>query len=109
RATSFAAAWVLAVAGLVAAPGTTAEAGPQADRKGGHHGKCNASRTSVEKLLKCVTLKGVMEHERAFQRIADRHDGTRSAGTSGYDASAAYVKARMKRAGYRVTVQEFDV
>jgi Zn-dependent M28 family amino/carboxypeptidase len=100
---------VLAVAGLVAAPSTTAEAGPQTDRKGGHHGKCNASRTSVEKLLKCVTPQGVMEHQRAFQRIADRNDGTRSAGTAGYDASAAYIKARMKRAGYRVTVQEFDV
>jgi Zn-dependent M28 family amino/carboxypeptidase len=56
-----------------------------------------------------VTLKGVMQHERALQRIADHHDGTRSAGTPGYDASARYVKRRMERAGYRVTVQEFEV
>lgn len=109
---------MLAVAGIVAAPGATAEAGPQADRKGGHHGghdghhhgnKCRSSKPSVGELLRCVTLKGVMEHERAFQRIADRHDGNRSAGTSGYDASARYVKERMQRAGYRVTVQKFDV
>jgi Zn-dependent M28 family amino/carboxypeptidase len=110
RATSFAAAWVLAVAGLVAAPGAIAEAGPQADRKGGHHSsKCHSSKPSVARLLKCVTLKGVMQHERAFQRIADNNDGTRSAATPGYDASARYVKRRMERAGYRVTVQEFDV
>ena len=80
-----------------------AEAGPQADRKGGHHGKWGGGKkTSVEKLLKCVTLKGVMQHQRVLQRIADRNDGTRSAGTPGYDASAAYVKDRLRRAGYRV-------
>ena len=87
RATTFVAALVLAVAGLVAAPGAVAGAGPQADRKGGghhgnhHHGKkCQSSKTSLRKLLRCVTLKGVMQHERAFQPIADRNDGNRSAG-----------------------------
>jgi Zn-dependent M28 family amino/carboxypeptidase len=101
---------VLAVAGLVAAPGATAEAGPQADRKGGHHSKkCRSAKPSVARVLRCVTLKGVMQHERAFQRIADNNDGTRSAGTPGYDASARYVKRRMERAGYKVSVQEFDV
>ena len=116
RATTFVAALVLAVAGLVAAPGAVAGAGPQADRKGGghhgnhHHGKkCQSSKTSLRKLLRCVTVKGVMQHERAFQRIADRNDGNRSAGTSGYDASARYVQKRMKRAGYKVSVQTFDV
>jgi hypothetical protein len=34
---------------------------------------------------------GAMRHLEAFQAIADAHDDNRAAGTSGYDASAAYV------------------
>ena len=104
RATSFAAAWVLAVAGLVAAPGAIAEAGPQADRKGHHGSKCHSSKISVNKLLKCVTLKGVMEHERAFQRIADRNDGTRSVGhTRLRRIGQVRREAAWSSAGYQVT------
>jgi Zn-dependent M28 family amino/carboxypeptidase len=54
-----------------------------------------------------VSLAGVREHLSAFQRIADRNGGNRSAGTAGYDASAAYVARRMRAAGYRVRLQEF--
>jgi Zn-dependent M28 family amino/carboxypeptidase len=60
------------------------------------------------KLLECVTLDGVREHQAAFQAIADANGGIRTSGTSGYDASAAYVAGRMAAAGYVVTVQEFD-
>ncbi|MFN2107741.1 MAG: PA domain-containing protein, partial [Candidatus Promineifilaceae bacterium] len=60
------------------------------------------------KLLECVTLDGVREHQAAFQAIADANGGIRTSGTSGYDASAAYVAGRMAAAGYDVTVQEFD-
>lgn len=67
------------------------------------------SRTnnSVSKLLNCVTLDGVLEHEEALQEIADENDGNRAAGTSGYDASVDYVERRMERAGYTVTRQSF--
>ena len=44
---------------------------------------------------------------RIFQRIANQNGGTRASGTSGYDASAAYVKRRLEAAGYQVTEQEF--
>jgi Zn-dependent M28 family amino/carboxypeptidase len=50
----------------------------------------------------------VRQHLAALQRIADRNDGNRSAGTTGYDASARYVASRMRAAGYRVRLQEFS-
>ena len=87
-------------------PGATAVTAPAS--AGHNEGKCNRNNNSVKKLLECVTLKGVMEHERAFQGIADGNDGTRSSGTPGYDASVSYVEDRMTRAGYDVTVQPFD-
>ena len=36
----------------------------------------------------------------AFERIADRSGGNRAAGTAGYRASVAHVRAELKRAGY---------
>ena len=49
-----------------------------------------------------------MEHQAAFQEIADENGGTRASGTPGYDASADYVEERLERAGYVVTRQEFE-
>lgn len=60
------------------------------------------------KLLACVTLEGVREHQAAFQAIADANGGIRTSGTPGYDASADYVANKMAAAGYVVTVQPFD-
>lgn len=60
------------------------------------------------KLLECVTLQGVREHQAALQDIADDNNGFRASGTPGYDASVAYVVDRMTAAGYLVTVQEFQ-
>jgi len=59
-------------------------------------------------LRDAVTVAGVMAHEEAFQEIADANGGTRASGTSGYDASAAYVAGVLDDAGYTVTEQEFD-
>ena len=59
------------------------------------------------KLLECVTLDGVREHQAAFQAIADANGGNRASGTSGYEASVDYVVDRMVAAGYDVTVQVF--
>lgn len=58
-------------------------------------------------LRRAVTVGGILEHERVFQRIANRHDGTRASGTSGFAASARYVTRRLERAGYRVRQQRF--
>jgi aminopeptidase Y len=60
------------------------------------------------KLLECVTLGGVREHQAALQAIADANGGNRVSGTSGYDQSMEYVVGRMTAAGYAVTVQPFQ-
>ena len=44
---------------------------------------------------------------RAFQRIADRSDGTRAAGTPGYRDSVHYVRTELRRAGYDARVLGF--
>jgi Zn-dependent M28 family amino/carboxypeptidase len=88
----------LATAGL-ASVGESAEAADS---------RCNRTNDSLRKLLECVTLDGVMEHQEAFQRIADANGGTRASGTPGYDESADYVEDRLERAGYVVTRQEFE-
>jgi Zn-dependent M28 family amino/carboxypeptidase len=65
-------------------------------------------RVNTEQLRKKVTLDGILEHQRAFQRIAIAHDGNRAATTAGYDASVDYVVSRLRDAGYRVSLDEFD-
>ena len=70
--------------------------------------RCGRTNNSVRKLLECVTLDGVLEHEQALQEIADKNGDTRASGTPGYDASVDYVEDRLSRAGYVVTRQEFS-
>ncbi|HEX5906830.1 MAG TPA: M20/M25/M40 family metallo-hydrolase, partial [Propionibacteriaceae bacterium] len=64
-------------------------------------------QVNTEKLLKAVTVNGILQHERAFQRIANDNDGTRASGTPGYDASADYVVKKLRKAGYKVKRQTF--
>lgn len=61
-----------------------------------------------EKLLECVTLDGVRQHQAALQAAADANEGTRETGTSGYDASVAYVVATLEAAGYSPELNEFE-
>ena len=98
---------VAALAVVVLLPGQAAAAAP---------GKACEKRTNntYEKLLGCVTLDGVREHQEAFQEIADANDdpfypGTRAAGTEGYDESAEYVAGLLEDAGYDVTLDPVDV
>jgi hypothetical protein len=88
--------FALAVAGglLFAAP---ASADPE-------HSNNNTSK----KLRAAVTVDGILEHQRAFQRIATFTGGNRLSGTQGYDASAQYVTDRAEAAGLTVTRQDFD-
>jgi Zn-dependent M28 family amino/carboxypeptidase len=62
---------------------------------------------NTSKLRKAVTVSGILQHERAFQRIANNNDGTRASGTPGFDASADYVVKKLRKAGYKVTRQTF--
>ena len=69
----------------------------------------NRANNTREKLLECVTLEAVREHQAAFQEIADANGGTRAALTPGYDASVAYVKETLEAAGYEVQLHPFDL
>jgi Peptidase family M28/PA domain len=53
--------------------------------------------------------RGLEAHLRALQRIADEHGGTRAAGSPGDAATADYIEARLREAGYRVRRDRFRV
>jgi Zn-dependent M28 family amino/carboxypeptidase len=95
------------ITGLVAA--SLLVVAPIAPASGVTSGTCD-SRTNdtLKKLLECVTLDGVREHQAALQAIADANGGTRAAGTSGYQASVDYAAGVLTKAGYNVTVQPFS-
>jgi Zn-dependent M28 family amino/carboxypeptidase len=65
-------------------------------------------RVNTRELRQGVTVDGILEHERALQDIALANDGNRAARTPGYDASVEYVANRLRRAGYRVTLDPFN-
>ena len=91
------AALAVATATVLLAPPATA--GPPA---------CdNRVNNTHAKLAECITLAGVREHQAALQAIADRHRGTRVAGSAGDDASVDYVVQRLTAAGYTPQVQSF--
>ena len=98
---------VVALAATLAAlllPGTAAAAPAGCD---------NRTNNTYAKLLECVTVDGVRRHQEAFQAIADANDdpfypGTRAAGTEGYQRSVDYVAGLLRRAGYEVTLDEFQ-
>ena len=62
---------------------------------------------NTAKLRKAVTVSGILQHERALQRIANQNDGTRASGTPGFAASADYVVKKLRKAGYKVKRQTF--
>ncbi|MET0887438.1 MAG: M28 family peptidase, partial [Mycetocola sp.] len=65
------------------------------------------TNNTYEKLLSCLTVEGVLEHEEAFQAIADANDDTRAAGTTGYTASVEYVVETLEAVGWTVELDEF--
>ncbi|MGW6744484.1 M28 family metallopeptidase [Streptomyces sp. NPDC055025] len=81
-------------------------ASPAAARS--HHPGKEAAKLS-KKLVRESSAKDAYKHLKAFQAIADAADGHRAAGTRGHDASAAYVHDKLKKAGYRVSYDTFDI
>ena len=61
------------------------------------------------RLEQLVTVQGILEHQQALQHIADLNGGTRYTRTSGYTASAAYVKATLEKAGYDAHYEMFNM
>jgi Zn-dependent M28 family amino/carboxypeptidase len=71
--------------------------------------KClRSNNNNAKKLTECVTLEGVRAHQKALQDIADAHNGIRTSGTPGYNASADYAEKVFRDAGYVVTRQNFE-
>lgn len=66
------------------------------------------TNNTYQKVLECVRVAGVREHQAALQAIADANGGTRAAGTPGYDASVDYVVDTLEAAGWSVELDEFD-
>jgi aminopeptidase Y len=56
-------------------------------------------------LVKQVKGSNVKKHLDALQAIATANGGTRAAGTPGYDASRDYVAGKLRKVGYKVTLQ----
>jgi Zn-dependent M28 family amino/carboxypeptidase len=90
------------VAAVASLPGGAALAAPS---RAGCEGRTN---NTYDKLLECVRVEGVREHQAALQAIADENDGNRFSGFAGYDASVDYVVDTLEAAGYDPEVQEFD-
>ncbi len=68
----------------------------------------SATPTDSAELRDAVTVAGILEHEQAFQAIADANDDTRAASTAGYDASLAYVRSQLDLDYFTITEQEFE-
>ncbi|MFJ9340763.1 M28 family metallopeptidase [Streptomyces sp. NPDC101733] len=93
-------------AAAVAAPVLIA-AGPAAAHGLDHRDRRGAAL--AKELVEEVTARGAYRHLAKFQQIADANGGNRAAGTPGHAASAAYVHDTLKKAGYEVSYQDFDI
>jgi len=80
---------------------TTTDAAPRQNACERHN------NNRYEKLLECVTVAGVREHQAALQAIADANGGTRVDQSPGYAASVDYVVETMAAAGWDVEVVPF--
>ena len=52
-----------------------------------------------------IAVAAVQAHLSALEKIAKEHGGNRAAGTTGYEASVAYVKGKLDAAGFRTRLQ----
>ena len=67
-----------------------------------------------DKLLECIQSSELWQILSHFQQIANENPGgdghpTRDTGTAGYKASVDFVSGLMQQAGYKVTVQSYQV
>jgi len=89
--------------GLLAAPTASAITSAQCDAR---------VNDTPSKLVECIQTDDLWNHMKAFQEIANQNPGpdgmpSRNSGEPGYKASADYVAALMKQAGYDVTIQTY--
>lgn len=67
-----------------------------------------ANPDTPRKLRQAVNVPAIMKHLSVLESIAKDNDGNRAAGTRGYEASARYVEAILKKAGYQPKRQRFS-
>jgi Zn-dependent M28 family amino/carboxypeptidase len=101
--------WVVTLGALVAAAFAGSAGASAAPAPAGCDNRVN---DTADKLVPCITTADLWAHMRAFQRIADANPGpdghaSRNSGEPGYKASVDYVAAKMREAGYSVTVQTY--
>jgi hypothetical protein len=89
--------------GLLAAPTAGAITSAQCDAR---------VNDTPSKLVECIQTADLWNHMKAFQKIANQNPGpdghaSRNSGEPGYRASVDYVAARMREAGYDVTIQPY--
>ena len=89
--------------GLLAVPTASAITSAQCDAR---------VNDTPSKLVECIQTDDLWNHMKAFQEIANQNPGpdgmpSRNSGEPGYKASADYVAALMKQAGYDVTIQTY--
>ncbi|MFD9910212.1 M28 family metallopeptidase [Streptomyces sp. NPDC059063] len=85
-------------------------AAPQAGAQGGHAPQPTQEQQAkklAKKLVKKSSGKSAFRHLEKFQEIADKNGGNRAAGTKGHKESTKYVHDRLKKAGYKVSYQDF--
>ncbi len=93
--------------GAVAVAMTASFAGPVSASAADGKKDSKTPNVNSQKLRKAVTVKGILQHERQLQSIANSNDGNRASGTPGYAASVKYVTKTLKKAGYKVKTQDF--
>ncbi|MGH7483111.1 MAG: M20/M25/M40 family metallo-hydrolase, partial [Longimicrobiales bacterium] len=59
-------------------------------------------------LARLSSIANIRFHQQQLQNIADANGDTRASGTPGFDQSADYVARVLRRAGLKVTRQEFE-
>jgi Zn-dependent M28 family amino/carboxypeptidase len=103
RRHSWLALCVAVAGGLLAAPSASAITSAQCDAR---------ANDTPSKLIECIQTADLWNHMKAFQKIANQNPGpdghpSRNSGEPGYKASVDYVAARMRAAGYNVSIQPY--
>src|SRR5690349_18104395 len=104
---------VALVAAITTAPASAVPTGAdEADQSPSAAACANRVNDTPRKLLPCIRTDDLRRHMQVFQAIADANPGpdghaSRNSGEPGYRASAFYVAALMRAAGYNVTIQTY--
>jgi Zn-dependent M28 family amino/carboxypeptidase len=72
------------------------------------HGSASPRDREAKQFVRDVSVKRIVKHQAALQRIARRNGDTREVLSGGYTESLAYVKKTLRRAGYSPKEIEFN-